>query len=385
MKINLNKNFTNALPVLKKINQSGYEAYFVGGSVRDALLQNDIHDIDITTSATPLEIKNIFKTADHYSGEKHGTELVFLNGHHFEVTTFRVDGKYTDGRHPEKVSFTRNLKEDLSRRDFTINALALNSDGEIIDLFDGVSDLKNKLIKTVGNPNERFGEDALRILRAYRFASQLGFQIENNTLKATKNIADNLKKIAVERKFEEFTKLISGKFANESLNKFKDQNIDLFLPANEQVLNTLVFSNFNNFKIQDSLTNWINFIYNAKIKNLNEYLLSWKMSNEYKKAIKLSIDFLNNPITNHSLFNIGDYLLNALQAVNHPKSNQIIKQFEKLQIKKTNQLAINGNQLIDLGIPKGEQLGIIIQKLIDKVINNEIKNDYESLKREIIK
>nr|WP_243465345.1 hypothetical protein [Oenococcus oeni] len=144
MIIELTNEFKEAIPVLNCLENHGYQAYFVGGSVRDAILRRPIHDVDITTDALPNEMKRIFKTADNYAGEKHGTDLVFLNGKKYEVTTFRIDGKYLDNRHPKNVSFTKNLKEDLSRRDFTINAFAMNQEGELFDYFSGLNDLKRK-------------------------------------------------------------------------------------------------------------------------------------------------------------------------------------------------------------------------------------------------
>ena len=181
--------FKAAIPILKKIEAAGYEAYFVGGSVRDAILGLPIHDVDIASSAYPAEIKRIFKrTAD--TGIEHGTVMVLDHGTGYEVTTFRTESRYQDFRRPDHVTFVRSLAEDLKRRDFTINALAVRHDGTIIDLFDGLKDLQHHQLRAVGNPHERFHEDALRMMRAVRFESQLGFGIEPATKAA---IADNAK------------------------------------------------------------------------------------------------------------------------------------------------------------------------------------------------
>ena len=166
--------------IIHTLQLHGFEAYAVGGCVRDSILGREPGDWDITTSAMPEETKALFdKTFD--TGIEHGTITVLLNHEGYEVTTYRIDGKYEDSRHPKEVTFTRNLKEDLLRRDFTINAMAMKSSGELTDNFNGRSDLKNKIIRSVGDPVKRFTEDALRILRALRFASQLGFHIENKT------------------------------------------------------------------------------------------------------------------------------------------------------------------------------------------------------------
>ena len=168
--------FTVALPLLQQIRAAGFEAYFVGGSVRDTILGLPIHDVDIATSAYPAEIKAIFeRTVD--TGIEHGTVMVLDHGEGYEITTFRTESGYQDFRRPDKVEFVRSLKEDLKRRDLTINALALAPDGTVIDMFSGLDDLKNKTIRAVGDPTERFFEDALRMMRTVRFASQLDLKV----------------------------------------------------------------------------------------------------------------------------------------------------------------------------------------------------------------
>lgn len=193
--------------IINKLQESGYEAYAVGGCVRDAILGREPQDWDITTSAQPLQVKALFRrTID--TGIQHGTVTVLLEKEGFEVTTYRVDGKYEDGRHPTEVSFTANLEEDLKRRDFTINAMAYNETDGLIDLFRGEEDLKQGIIRCVGVAKERFSEDALRILRAFRFSAQLNFAIEKETLQAAKALAENLKKISAERIFAELNGLL---------------------------------------------------------------------------------------------------------------------------------------------------------------------------------
>lgn len=193
--------------IIDTIQSAGFEAYAVGGCIRDSILKREPDDWDITTSAKPEEIKALFKrTID--TGIQHGTVTVMLEKEGFEVTTYRVDGQYEDGRHPKEVSFTASLTEDLKRRDFTINAMAYNAKDGLVDIFGGMEDLEKGVIRCVGNPMERFGEDALRMMRAIRFSAQLGYTIEENTKKAIKELAPTLHLISAERILVELTKLL---------------------------------------------------------------------------------------------------------------------------------------------------------------------------------
>ena len=193
--------------IICTLQEHGYEAYAVGGCVRDSILGRIPDDWDITTSATPLETKALFaRTFD--TGIEHGTITVLLDKDAFEVTTYRVDGEYEDSRHPKEVTFTRSLKEDLLRRDFTINAMAYNESEGLIDIFGGIEDLNNKTIRCVGNARARFGEDALRILRAVRFAAQLGFDIEEETRDGIRELAPTLANISAERIQVELIKML---------------------------------------------------------------------------------------------------------------------------------------------------------------------------------
>lgn len=193
--------------IIQTLQEHGYEAYAVGGCVRDSLLGREPGDWDITTSASPDETKKLFaRTVD--TGIEHGTVTVLLGKEGFEVTTYRIDGKYEDSRHPTEVIFTRNLREDLLRRDFTINAMAYNDTEGIVDIFGGMDDLKRKIIRCVGNARERFGEDALRIMRGVRFAAKLGFSLEKETKEAMTELAPTLEKISAERIQTELVKLL---------------------------------------------------------------------------------------------------------------------------------------------------------------------------------
>lgn len=197
----------DAEQIIEKLNEHGFEAYVVGGCVRDSLLGKEPEDWDITTSAKPGEVKAIFsRTID--TGIQHGTVTVMLNRQGYEVTTYRVDGEYEDGRHPKSVDFTTSLLEDLKRRDFTINAMAYNGREGLVDAFGGMEDLENRVIRCVGSAVNRFTEDALRILRAVRFSAQLDFRIEDETYEAISLIAPNLEKVSKERIATELTKLL---------------------------------------------------------------------------------------------------------------------------------------------------------------------------------
>lgn len=197
--------------IIDSLQANGYEAYAVGGCVRDSILGRKPDDWDITTSATPWQVKEIFnRTVD--TGLQHGTVTVLMGNYAHEVTTYRIDGDYEDGRHPKEVTFTASLEEDLKRRDFTINAMAYNDKSGLIDLYGGIEDLQRKCIRCVGNAEERFGEDALRILRALRFAAQLEFGIDQETYEAVSKLSPTLAKISAERIATELTKLlVSGR------------------------------------------------------------------------------------------------------------------------------------------------------------------------------
>jgi tRNA nucleotidyltransferase (CCA-adding enzyme) len=195
--------------IIEKLEAAGFEAYAVGGCVRDQIMGREPNDWDITTSATPYEVKDIFhKTVD--TGLVHGTVTVILHGEGYEVTTYRIDGEYEDGRHPKQVSFTASLEEDLKRRDFTINAMAYNESHGLVDLFGGLEDLEKGVIRCVGEPMERFSEDALRMMRAVRFSAQFGYEIEEATREAVRKLAPTLEKVSVERIQVELTKLLTS-------------------------------------------------------------------------------------------------------------------------------------------------------------------------------
>ena len=212
-----------AMKALRLLEDAGFEDFVVGGCVRDSLLGKTPDDWDITTDALPEETKEVFKDFRVIeTGIKHGTVAVIVDGMLLEITTYRVDGEYLDNRHPKDVVFTRNLREDLARRDFTINALACSGDGKLIDEFSGMQDLNDRVIRCVGEPDERFAEDALRIMRALRFSSTLGFDIEEKTEASVHKNKDLLKNIAAERITDELLKLLCGEKVTETLINYRD-------------------------------------------------------------------------------------------------------------------------------------------------------------------
>jgi len=223
--------------IIDTLQEQGYEAYAVGGCVRDAMLGKEPQDWDITTSALPKQVKALFRrTID--TGIQHGTVTVLLDKTGYEVTTYRVDGAYEDGRHPTEVSFTASLTEDLKRRDFTINAMAYNEREGLVDLFCGKEDLEKGIIRCVGVAKERFSEDALRILRAFRFSAQLDFSIEEDTLQAAQELASTLKKISAERIYAELTKLLLSDHPGRLLTAYECDVTEVILPEFDRMFET---------------------------------------------------------------------------------------------------------------------------------------------------
>ena len=223
--------------IIHTLQEHGYEAYAVGGCVRDSFLGREPMDWDITTSAMPEETKALFPhTFD--TGIEHGTITVLLDHEGFEVTTYRVDGKYEDSRHPKEVIFVRNLQEDLLRRDFTINAMAYNEQDGLVDLFHGMEDLKKGVIRCVGNAEARFSEDALRILRAIRFSAQLGFEIEKETRQAIRKLAPNLSYISAERIQTELVKLLVSDHPEKIRDAYELGITKVILPEFDAMMET---------------------------------------------------------------------------------------------------------------------------------------------------
>ncbi|HCX1972558.1 TPA: CCA tRNA nucleotidyltransferase [Staphylococcus aureus] len=226
--------FEQARPILEQIQDNGFEAYYVGGSVRDYVMGRNIHDIDITTSATPDEIESIFSHTIPV-GKEHGTINVVFNDENYEVTTFRAEEDYVDHRRPSGVTFVRDLYEDLQRRDFTMNAIAMDTAYKLYDYFDGQQDINNRIIRTVGIAEERFQEDALRMIRCLRFQSQLSFDIAMETFEAMRTQMADIKFLSIERIVIELTKLMRGINVEESFNHLKSLKAFNYMPYFEQL------------------------------------------------------------------------------------------------------------------------------------------------------
>lgn len=366
---NFNKKFNSAINILEKFNEAGYEAYFVGGCVRDYLLNDDFSDIDITTNALPDEVKQIFKKSID-TGIQHGTVTILVNGDSFEVTTFRTEDDYIDHRTPEKVEFVSDLKEDLDRRDFTINAMALDSKGKLYDYHCGEEDLRNKIIKTVNNPNERFFEDALRMLRAFRFSSKLGFEIEENTLKAIKNNAELIKFVSIERIVNEFRKLLTGKGNKRSLELLLDSKLNNYIPFLDEISKITDFSNYTFCQSLYILSN----LNNISFEKLKELKLSNKEIKQVKIYEKINKDFIGNVPLEIILYNYDIEDVAFIASYSKYCDKEDIEKI-KLPIESFNDIAITSMEIISIiDKPAGPWIKEIIKKLEEDIILSKIDN-----------
>ena len=366
---NFNEKFNSAINILEKFNEAGYEAYFVGGCVRDYLLNDEFSDIDITTNALPEEVKQIFRKSID-TGIQHGTVTILVDEDSFEVTTFRTEDDYIDHRTPEKVEFVSDLKEDLDRRDFTINAMALDSNGKLYDYHCGERDLRNKVIKTVNNPNERFFEDALRMLRAFRFSSKLGFEIEENTLKAIKNNAELIKFVSIERIVNEFRKLLTGRGNKRSLELLLDSNLNNYIPFLDEISKIIDFSNYT-FCQSLYILSKINDISFEKLKELK---LSNKEIKQIKIYEKINEDFSSNIPLEIILYNYDVNDVTFIASYSNYCDKEDIEKI-KLPIKSFNDIAITSMEIISIiDKPAGPWIKEIIKKLEEDIILYKIDN-----------
>ena len=371
---NFNKKFNSAINILEKFNEAGYEAYFVGGCVRDYLLNDDFSDIDITTNALPDEVKQIFKKSID-TGIQHGTVTILVNGDSFEVTTFRTEDDYIDHRTPEKVEFVSDLKEDLDRRDFTINAMALDSKGKLYDYHCGEKDLRNKIIKTVNNPNERFFEDALRMLRAFRFSSKLGFEIEENTLKAIKNNAELIKFVSIERIVNEFRKLLTGKGNKRSLELLLDSKLNNYIPFLDEISKITDFSNYTFCQSLYILSN----LNNISFEKLKELKLSNKEIKQVKIYEKINKDFIGNVPLEIILYNYDIEDVAFIASYSKYCDKEDIEKI-RLPIKSFNDIAITSTEIISI-IDKspGPWIKEVTKKLEEAILLNKINNNEKNI------
>lgn len=383
--------FEQARPIMQKIEAAGFEAYFVGGSVRDTILGDPIHDVDIATSAYPNEIKQIFDhTVD--TGIEHGTVMVLEHGVGYETTTFRTESGYQDYRRPDSVTFVRSLSEDLQRRDFTINALAMRENGEVIDLFNGLKDLKNGVLRAVGDANERFHEDALRMMRAVRFASQLDFDIERQTLAGIQNNAPLLEKIAIERTRVELEKLFLGQNPPAGIKAFVNTNLYQYCPVLQAFGNNLLqLTTLEDWQLATNAEVWALLSYTFYFHNnqITQFLKQWKISNKTIEQTHLIVDatngLLEEEVSADLLFKTGHDLLISADHVadlygNEVQIDDLLADYEALPIKQKSELQINGKQLItEAGLKPGPLIGKIIGNLEKQVIAGDLPNQHDQL------
>lgn len=371
---NFRDKFKGAIDILKIFNRNGYEAYFVGGCVRDYLLGEEFSDIDITTNALPEEVKKIFRKSID-TGIQHGTVTILVNGEGYEVTTFRTEDEYTNHRAPEKVEFVSDLKEDLDRRDFTINAMALDSNGILFDYHNGEKDLSSGVIRTVNNPNERFYEDALRMLRAFRFSSKLGFEIEYDTLEAIKKNAELIKFISIERIVNEFKKLLSGKGNLRSLELLLDSKLNTYILFLEEIE---TIQDFSKYSFCQSL-----YIL-AKINDISfDILKELKLSNKEIKLIKeydkIKENFINNVPIELILYkyNFEDVVFIA-EYFSYNNRNNI--ENCKLTINSFDEVDITSQEIIStIGEKPGPWIKSVVSELEHEILLNRLDNNRKDI------
>lgn len=394
----------NVAHIINVLEKNGYEAFAVGGCVRDAIMGRMPHDWDITTSAQPAQVKALFpRTID--TGIKHGTVTVMLGKTGYEVTTYRIDGEYVDGRHPEEVIFTSNLVEDLKRRDFTINAMAYNHRAGVVDEFNGIEDLNNKIIRCVGAARERFTEDALRILRALRFSAQLDFTISDDTCNAIRELAPSLVKISRERIQTELDKLITSSHPGRiklvqlfGLNNYIFEGADSLISSDCTIYNNIV--RLMKFLPEDHYLRWAALMINES--HPGTVLKKLKFDNRTidicSRLIEASRTTLpdNKPALRRMVVKFGrelfdNYLFLFLHALsdaclyNETKKdieavqtsyNEIIEDGDCISMK---DLSVKGADLMANGIEPGKKLGVILNTLFEEVLDNPSLNEYDIL------
>lgn len=398
------------LTVLNNLKSSGFEAYVVGGCVRDMLMGKTPSDWDITTSAHPLDTEKVFgdyKTIR--TGMKHGTITVLIEGHHVEITTYRIDGKYSDNRRPDAVTFTPNLTEDLARRDFTVNAMAYSPDSGIIDLFGGQEDLKNKIIKCVGNAEKRFNEDALRIMRALRFAAVCGFGIESETARALGTCRHLLADISSERIASELNKLLLAPNPVPILREYSHV-ISQILP---EIISPTDFEHQNDMweatlsALKNSspiLPVRLALLFHCRTGSLDatqvaelasNALRRLKYDNKTRLAVKLLVALQNLEISTDKvhikkfLKAIGQESFATLLELKKALSIHSISAVEQLynEIIDKNEcycldmLDVNGSDLMEISNISGTQIGNALDYLLDMVIEEKCENKKEALLR----
>lgn len=355
-----------ALKLLKKIENSGYEAYIVGGYVRDYILGLDSIDVDITTNATPMDIKRIFKDIC-LPNEEYGSVKIIIKNIHFEITTYRKEYTYLNNRKPIEIEYISDLVEDLKRRDFTINTLCMDSSGRILDLLGGLNDLDNKAIDTVGDSFYKFEEDALRILRAVRFATVLNFTLKDNVKSAIIRTKDYLKNISYERKKQELEKIFSSNNAQYGVNLLIELGLDTVLEI----------YNLADIKLgNDIIGVW------SSLKVSKKYPFT---SNEKNIMKKINEAMLCDNLDDMVLYKYGSYVNSIAASMKGIDRKEIIKRFNNLPITNVHDIDINGNEIMMiLNKNGGPYIRQIYNDLENKILMGEIKNKNKAIREYII-
>ncbi|HCV1364388.1 TPA: CCA tRNA nucleotidyltransferase [Staphylococcus aureus] len=381
--------FEQARPILEQIQDNGFEAYYVGGSVRDYVMGRNIHDIDITTSATPDEIESIFSHTIPV-GKEHGTINVVFNDENYEVTTFRAEEDYVDHRRPSGVTFVRDLYEDLQRRDFTMNAIAMDTAYKLYDYFDGQQDINNRIIRTVGIAEERFQEDALRMIRCLRFQSQLSFDITMETFEAMRTQMADIKFLSIERIVIELTKLMRGINVEESFNHLKSLKAFNYMPYFEQL-------DMNQINVTEPIDLELLIAIVSVKFDINYSLKPLKLSNRQVKDINQYIQIMNalpSIITKEQLkMFVYDYdtnlIKNVMVAADVLKANDIQgheplivnlqtidETLHRLPMHNRKDMMVNGGVLMaHLNAKSGPWLKDVLRQIEIAIVTGKVSNE----------
>ncbi|HDJ4197381.1 TPA: CCA tRNA nucleotidyltransferase [Staphylococcus aureus] len=381
--------FEQARPILEQIQDNGFEAYYVGGSVRDYVMGRNIHDIDITTSATPDEIESIFSHTIPV-GKEHGTINVVFNDENYEVTTFRAEEDYVDRRRPSGVTFVRDLYEDLQRRDFTMNAIAMDTAYKLYDYFDGQQDINNRIIRTVGIAEERFQEDALRMIRCLRFQSQLSFDIAMETFEAMRTQMADIKFLSIERIVIELTKLMRGINVEESFNHLKSLKAFNYMPYFEQL-------DMNQINVTEPIDLELLIAIVSVKFDINYSLKPLKLSNRQVKDINQYIQIMNalpSIITKEQLkMFVYDYdtnlIKNVMVAADVLKANDIQgheplivnlqtidETLHRLPMHNRKDMMVNGGVLMaHLNAKSGPWLKDVLRQIEIAIVTGKVSNE----------
>ncbi|MFA5692082.1 MAG: CCA tRNA nucleotidyltransferase [Acholeplasmataceae bacterium] len=370
--------FEAAKNLVKDLKRKGFESYLVGGVVRDFLMKRPFSDIDITTKAKPYEILKLYKSVP--TGLKYGTVTILFDNHKFEVTTFRLDGPSSDFRHPDSVIYSDNVLDDVNRRDFTMNGILMDEFQNIYDHVSGIKDIKDKIIRTIGNPDERFNEDALRILRAVYFQSKLGFKIHEDTLSSMKRNNHLLKELKMERVLTEMIKILKGPFLKDALTTLINCELHNYLPGLKKGIEYV--------QTLDEMPYVDTFF--ALSFTLNDGIIpsTWPFSNihknKYKKASYLAI---NHPeITDHILYQYGLEISILANKVNFylkkapHLERKITSEFKNLPVKSIVDLALTSDEIVEFYHKKpGAWLGKLQRQLVIDILDKKIKNTKEDI------